>query len=197
MASLVADYGSSASDSSSDSEDEIEIASLTTKTSISNTSLINPFRSSTTTGAKQTNTSSASSNSQISTSIFSNPFQDEENAKQSILEQHVKMTPNTESQSVINGRQVCWNYRKGRCRFGHNCKYAHDSDLVPKNTNPEKPAAVTVSSPAFIHSQTENDHAKVEKRKRKKPGLSQTLIPSKRVIKAYYKQQQQENLTAK
>lgn len=30
---------------------------------------------------------------------------------------------------MINGKKICWNYRKGRCRFGHNCKYAHDSDI--------------------------------------------------------------------
>lgn len=29
-----------------------------------------------------------------------------------------------------NGRKICWNNRKGRCRFGNKCKYAHDSDLV-------------------------------------------------------------------
>lgn len=30
---------------------------------------------------------------------------------------------------MINGKKICWNYRKGKCRFGHNCKYAHDSDI--------------------------------------------------------------------
>lgn len=29
----------------------------------------------------------------------------------------------------VLGKKICWNYRKGRCRFGHNCKFAHDSDL--------------------------------------------------------------------
>lgn len=24
---------------------------------------------------------------------------------------------------------MCWNFRKGRCRFGSNCTFAHDSDL--------------------------------------------------------------------
>lgn len=28
-----------------------------------------------------------------------------------------------------NGKKICWNYRKGRCRFGSNCTFAHDSDL--------------------------------------------------------------------
>ena len=31
--------------------------------------------------------------------------------------------------SFFSGKRICWNYRKGRCRFGHNCKYAHDSDI--------------------------------------------------------------------
>lgn len=37
--------------------------------------------------------------------------------------------PGKDGTQMINGKKICWNYRKGRCRFGHNCKYAHDSDI--------------------------------------------------------------------
>lgn len=37
--------------------------------------------------------------------------------------------PGKDNTQMINGKKICWNYRKGRCRFGHNCKYAHDSDI--------------------------------------------------------------------
>jgi hypothetical protein len=63
------------------------------------------------------------------TSVFSNPFVEAERAKSAILEKHVKMTPTLDDTKMINGRKICWNYRKGRCRFGHNCTFAHDSDL--------------------------------------------------------------------
>lgn len=61
-------------------------------------------------------------------SVFGNPFLEAETAKEAILEKHVKMVDTREA-LAINGKRICWNYRKGRCRFGHNCKYAHDSDL--------------------------------------------------------------------
>lgn len=32
-----------------------------------------------------------------------------------------------------NGKKICWNYRKGRCRFASNCTFAHDSDLHELN----------------------------------------------------------------
>lgn len=37
--------------------------------------------------------------------------------------------PGKDNTQMINGKRICWNYRKGRCRFGHNCKYAHDTDI--------------------------------------------------------------------
>ncbi|EEB15459.1 hypothetical protein Phum_PHUM369760 [Pediculus humanus corporis] len=36
---------------------------------------------------------------------------------------------------IVNGKKICWNYRKNKCRFGHNCKYAHDSDLQIEKSN--------------------------------------------------------------
>lgn len=59
-------------------------------------------------------------------SVFVNPFEKAEQAKQSILEKHVKMTENQH----VTGKNVkiCWKFRKGRCPFGSNCKYSHDVD---------------------------------------------------------------------
>lgn len=59
--------------------------------------------------------------------MFTNPFLEEDNAKVAILERHVKMI--STDVKVVNGKKICWNYRKKRCPFGHKCKYAHDSDL--------------------------------------------------------------------
>jgi hypothetical protein len=53
-------------------------------------------------------------------SVFANPY-----------------TPKLEDIKEINGRKICWNYRKGRCRFGSNCVFAHDSELLQKKQNQE------------------------------------------------------------
>merc|ERR1712112_676708 len=62
-------------------------------------------------------------------SVFSNPFRAKEDKKDAILEQHVEMTLKQEAGRTINGKKVCWNFRKGRCRHGHKCSFAHDSDV--------------------------------------------------------------------
>jgi hypothetical protein len=40
------------------------------------------------------------------------------------------MSQVTPAATMINGKKICWNNRKGRCRFGHNCKFAHDTDTA-------------------------------------------------------------------
>ncbi|XP_045173139.1 uncharacterized protein LOC123534781 [Mercenaria mercenaria] len=59
-------------------------------------------------------------------SVFANPFETAEMAKQSILEKHVKMT---EAQ-LLTGKKakICKAFKQGRCRFGKNCKFSHDLD---------------------------------------------------------------------
>lgn len=52
--------------------------------------------------------------------------------------------PGKDNTVMINGKKICWNYRKGKCRFGHNCKYAHDSDI--QKTNEELEADKQVNS---------------------------------------------------
>lgn len=42
--------------------------------------------------------------------------------------------------TTFNGKKICFNHRKGRCRFGHNCKFAHDSDadIIASTSGVEK-----------------------------------------------------------
>lgn len=84
-----------------------------------------------------------------------------------------------------NGKKICWNYRKGRCRFGSNCQYAHDSDLHVAEGNAidkesvQTPMATTIPisvTTGTITSKTSN---------KKRLGLGDSIVPSKKVIKAY------------
>ncbi|XP_021193753.2 uncharacterized protein LOC110378710 [Helicoverpa armigera] len=144
--------------------------------------------------------------SSLQTSVFSNPFVEAELAKAAILEKHVKMVPGKDNTQMINGKRICWNYRKGRCRFGHNCKYAHDTDIQKSNDEMEADkqklksvvcegagTMTTVPPPiAVLDTVLPTDDAVWEgagdKKKLKRPGLSQTLVPGKKVIKMYKEQ---------
>jgi len=115
----------------------------------------------------------------------------------------------------INGKTICWQYRKGKCRFGHNCKFAHDSDIsnslgesAPKNfettekavcvnNDNQAPASmVTYTSSAHLSGERErktsasisDDEDELrDKMKKKRPGLSASLNPGKKVMKMYFK----------
>ncbi|KAK8788497.1 hypothetical protein V5799_021715 [Amblyomma americanum] len=107
MTSLVADYGSSASESeeqnaeSSESSDEGIEDEQSEKQSTEKTDRpklpVPSFQSTTVLGS--------------SSSVFSNPFREEEAAQSTILERHVKMTTPVSQQTTVNGKQICWNYR--------------------------------------------------------------------------------------
>ncbi|CAK1552559.1 unnamed protein product [Leptosia nina] len=143
--------------------------------------------------------------SSLQTSVFSNPFAQAEIAKAAILEKHVKMVPGKDNMQMINGKKICWNFRKGRCRFGHNCKYAHDSDLQksPEELEADKQKLKTVvcegsgtmtcAVPPQIELETVSPTDDIVweggvRKKKKRPGLSSGLVPSQKVIKMYKEQ---------
>lgn len=139
--------------------------------------------------------SSNSTENVLTTSVFKNPFVEAENAKQAILEKHVKMVNANDNSQFLNGKKICWNYRKGRCRFGHNCKYAHDSDLQKSKEqldaeNQLQETVLCQSQPLAqptvheINQIVQDNNAQ----KRKRPGLSQGLVPGKKVMKSYFTQ---------
>lgn len=122
-----------------------------------------------------------------------------EKAKSAILEKHVKMTPTLDDTKMINGKKICWNYRKGRCRFGHNCTFAHDSDLhrsameLESARTPQETliCQTQYNGQAIFNEDEEVDQENNQTQKRKKrPGLTQNLIPGKKVMKMYKAQQQ-------
>jgi hypothetical protein len=169
-------------------------------------------------------------------SVFQIEFREKEKTESAALERHVKMTPKVGTQTTINGKKICWNYRKGKCRFGHNCTFAHDSDiplsseetgkverkakakmqtlsspkvssqyppdLTPSHSSTISPSAYftaeaklggfkelssTVVDDLDESSETANHH-RGAKFGKKRPGLSQTLVPGKKVMKNYFDQ---------
>lgn len=120
----------------------------------------------------------------IGTSIFKNPFQEEENAKQAILEKHVKMVNARDNIKTLNGKKICWNYRKGRCRFGTKCTFAHDSDI--QKTSDELNQKNKIQETILFENEVETKL--IEMKGKKRPGLSQGLVPGKKVMKMYKKQ---------
>ncbi|CAG9815376.1 unnamed protein product [Phaedon cochleariae] len=145
---------------------------------------------------------------EVKSSVFKNPFIEAENAKEAILQKHVKMVESRDNTVIINGKKICWNYRKGRCRFGHKCKFAHDSDIQKSDDqiDLEKKSAVQNSvvcqsdqtgasvktvplSTTGLDSETIGDDLDSLKQKRKRPGLTQGLKPGKKVMKQYLKHQ--------
>ncbi|KAL7736793.1 hypothetical protein ACLKA6_015635 [Drosophila palustris] len=118
--------------------------------------------------------------------VFSNPFLEAEMHKTASLERHVKMVNNDDHLKLKNGRKICWNFRKGRCRFGTSCQYAHDSDLSVDATSGTETKVDTVPPTFIAHSNTNN--------KRKRPGLSDAIEPGKRVLKSYQQQHQSSGL---
>ncbi|XP_040001602.1 uncharacterized protein si:ch211-113e8.11 isoform X2 [Xiphias gladius] len=132
-------------------------------------------------------------------SVFANPFKAQADQKLSALQKHVPLTMQAKP-SQIGGKRMCVSYRKdGRCRFGIKCKFAHDSDLqtpvTPTDCHPpvsdEAPATERVeplaggSCGAGSQNLTEEEESGGRQVKKRRVGLSNTLIPPKRAMKQY------------
>lgn len=95
-----------------------------------------------------------------------------------------------EHTQVKNGKKICWNFRKGRCRFGSNCTFAHDSDLHKSNELLEQEVvqlrrqAMDAMPAASITSFAAPTRAG-ETSRRKRSGLGDSIVPGKKVLKHY------------
>lgn len=92
----------------------------------------------------------------------------------------------TEHTKTKNGKKICWNFRKGRCRFGSNCTFAHDSDLHKSNDIEHQQGSSNTTqqnSDDCVEQKTTKPKSQSAK---KRPDLSSTLIPSKKVMNQYY-----------
>lgn len=124
-------------------------------------------------------------------SVFRNEYVAEREEKKAVMEQHVQLSNAVVSSAETQGKKLCWQFRKhGRCRQGHKCRFAHDNDLfngagtVPSHISN---AGGSYSAPAGyeLPSEEEVDDEGNLPRKKKKFGLSETLIPNAKVITIY------------
>lgn len=143
-------------------------------------------------------------------SVFSNPFRAREDKKEAILTQHVGVTIRQEAGTTFNGKKVCYNFRKGRCRHGHRCKFAHDNDVrkevsdslysakydeaaqishekAETDTRPHLNLAPTTEDVNLLAPDLHTDSAVISSGKKKRPGLSDKLVPSKKAMKFHNK----------
>ncbi|XP_067354921.1 uncharacterized protein si:ch211-113e8.11 [Channa argus] len=141
-------------------------------------------------------------------SVFANPFKAQADQKLSALQKHVPLTMQAKP-SQIGGKRVCVSYRKdGRCRFGIKCKFAHDSDLqtplTPADGHPpvtdEAPVSENVGSHTGGSCSEESQALTGEEKsggqqvRKRRVGLSNTLIPPKRAMKQYAKHRNREQI---
>ena len=184
---LLGAYISSSSDSESDSQDEIQDKEVSPKKPA--VPLQNPFNNPEVAKVQlpkpsfmQEQVEKIEGKSKVENSVFKNPFRDAENQKTAMLERHVEMTTKPEAQREINGKKICWNFRKGRCRFGAKCTFAHDNDVAKSNITQG-----TSKSQGLTEGDEDGVIAESNKRPKKRPGLSSGLELSKKALKFHNK----------
>lgn len=145
-------------------------------------------------------------NSSSGSSVFANPFKAQADQRLSALQKHVPLTAHTKP-AQIGGKKVCVSYRKdGRCRFGIKCKFAHDSDLqgpaTPTDCQPQgsdqaesnEDVARGGGSMKVQLQETKEEESGGRAKKKRRVGLSNTLIPPKRAMKQYAVQRSRERM---
>jgi len=178
----IAEYGtSSTSDSDSDSE-ESEIGSLTHCSTEKVEALPPPDLDS-----HEVRYSASSE------SIFHNPYRKEHELNICTLSRHILPSDNSEKQKKpisIEQRKICRRFAaKGRCRFENKCKFSHAvSESIPFRgceNHAESSCRSTLADNTGSIFYDDTDSISGERKKRKRPGLGNHLIPSKKVVAMY------------
>uniref|UniRef100_A0A182PG63 C3H1-type domain-containing protein n=1 Tax=Anopheles epiroticus TaxID=199890 RepID=A0A182PG63_9DIPT len=181
MFSLVADYGDSEESSASSSDDSGGRKEQDHPQTASELSRDQSVALPSASAMLQSGTSRI-----LPGSVFSNPFREAEEAKLASLERHVKMV-DPEANAAEQKRKVCWSYKKGRCRFGSKCNFAHDSDLILRKElaeNEQEEADANLSDQVAVVMVKKPNQPD----RKKRPGLSRDLVPPKKVLKMYHKE---------
>ncbi|KAK0068801.1 hypothetical protein Bpfe_001764 [Biomphalaria pfeifferi] len=146
-------------------------------------------------------------NSRIGTSVFKNPFQEAEQAKNQILERHVKLTQAAPRKPAH--QPVCWKFKKGKCHMGKNCRFFHDpeirtipdSDHSPTDTQNSTSHTISVYHPsAFALSDSKRSAVEEEDddsymgsmKKKKRYGVTDNMLPPKKALESLQRQREKE-----
>lgn len=127
-------------------------------------------------------------------SIFYNPYLAEERKKMSTLEQHVVLSRSSAEDDVQRKgekQNICWKFRKGKCKFGDHCKFSHDvSNNQSELAKTSSYLAPVISRPRkkVEPSNSDDEQDSTNQLRKRKVGVTDSLIPPKRALKAYEKQ---------
>ena len=142
-------------------------------------------------------------------SVFLNPFQKAEQAKQSVLEKHVKMTNYVEEEETKekrkkrakDKRKLCHRFLKGNCKYGHKCRFSHDLGPKPEDevsdtsTSTDKHANYGNRSWLEVDKESslnDDDSYMTEAKRKKRVGVGDHLVPPKKAMKVLEQQRASE-----
>ena len=126
-------------------------------------------------------------------SVFFNPFLAEEKKKLSVLEKHVQLSESKTEDDNKRKKQICFKFQKGKCRLGDKCKFSHGLATAVPSPGPEKPKELSIatsfSNKATGYEPDEDEESwEPQKKKKRKAGVTDSLIPPKLAMAAYEKQ---------
>ena len=197
---LVPDYGSDSSSSSESDEDENNLEGSTKDSGVNNkqkepenAQIPLPLPTLDFSKNSPSTTKELNQRTYQTSSIFFNPFLAEEKKKLSVLEKHVQLSDSKPEEENRRKKQICFKFQKGRCRLGDKCKFSHGMAAETSNSEPEKPKepslVPSLSNAATSYEPDEDEESwELKKKKKRKPGVTDSLVPPKRSMAAYEKQ---------
>lgn len=133
-----------------------------------------------------------------SESIFHNPYLKEKELNISKLSRHVLPSENKDAKKQTDKTEIkiCRKFAaKGQCRFGDKCKFVHTQDqqdnTKPRMQGSNKRNGNKRHRPRLIgdldglFDEDDDEEREGSQRRRKRPGLTNSIIPSKKVVAMY------------
>ena len=138
----------------------------------------------------------------IGMTVFTNRYEQAELAKSSILEKHVQMT---EKHPERGTRQICFKFKKGKCQMGAKCRFFHDQSniinhalkKVEVDESPDHVRHHSFNHPGhsvgmFTPEPEDDDNYMAGKKRKRKVGVSNNLVPPKQALLRLEQQRQTE-----